>query len=249
MDLLQEVLALEGLIWIVCAASVAGVVRGFSGFGTAMIFLPVAGQYLAPFEALTVLLTMDLVGPLPNAPRAIRDGHPGDVARLSVGLFVAYPIGIALLAIANPEFFRYTVSIVSILLLVALVSGFRYHGTVTKPLVYGVGFSGGLLGGISGIPGPPVILFYMASRHPTSVIRANNTLYLIISEVALFVALLTQGYLNPSMLVFGLVLTVPYMLANVIGAAIFRPEAEKTYRYVAYGIIGISAIRGLPIWG
>ena len=140
-------------------------------------------------------------------------------------------------------------SIVAILLLIALLSGFRYRGNVSKPAVYGVGLSGGLLGGVSGIPGPPVILFYMASAHPPAVIRANNTLYLILSDVALFVALITQGLLNPAMLIVGLVLTVPYLLANLVGAAIFRPEAEKTYRYAAYAIIGISAIRGLPIWG
>ena len=111
-ELFSQALATEGLLWLVLAASVAGVVRGFSGFGTAMIFLPVAGQILSPFEALTVLMVMDLIGPLPNAPRAIRDGHPGDVARLGLGLFIAYPIGIALLAIADPNFFRYAVSIV-----------------------------------------------------------------------------------------------------------------------------------------
>ena len=249
MGFIQEALALDGLTWLVVAAIVAGLVRGFSGFGTAMIFLPVAGQFLNPFAALTILMVMDVIGPLPTAPRAIRDGHPGDVARLGVGLFVAYPIGIAILAYVDPNFFRYTVSFVAILLLAALVFGFRYRGQVTKPMVFGVGFSGGLLGGVSGIPGPPVILFYMASAFPAAVIRANNTLYLILSDIALFFALLTQGYLDPSMMIVGLILTVPYLLANVAGAAIFRPEAEKTYRYAAYAIIGISAIRGLPIWG
>lgn len=248
-ELLQLALATEGLLWLVTAALVAGVVRGFAGFGTAMIYLPVAAQFLGPFEALTTMMVMDLVGPLPQAPRALRDGHPGDVARLGTGLFIAYPIGIALLAIASPEFFRYTVSIVAILLLFALVSGFRYRGTVTPPMVYGVGLSGGFLGGVSGIPGPPVILFYMASPHPPAVIRANNTLYLLLSEVALFAALAMQGYLAPEMLVLGAILILPYMLANFVGTAIFSPEAERTYRVAAYVIIAASAIRGLPIWG
>jgi uncharacterized membrane protein YuzA (DUF378 family) len=35
----------------------------------------------------------------------------------------------------------------------------------------------------------------------------------------------------------------------VIGTALFDPARETLYRRVAYIIIGISAVRGLPIWG
>jgi len=68
MDIFAGVIAGEGFWLLVAAAAVAGLVRGFSGFGTAMVYLPVAGQILSPFEALTTLLIMDLVGPLPNIP-------------------------------------------------------------------------------------------------------------------------------------------------------------------------------------
>ena len=68
-------------------------------------------------------------------------------------------------------------------------------------------------------------------------------------RVFLFFALLAWGFLDPKMLIVGAILVFPYMLANVIGAKIFRPEAEKTYRFAAYAIIAVSAIRGLPIWG
>ena len=37
--------AFDGFYWILTAAFVAGVVRGFSGFGSAMVFLPLAGQF------------------------------------------------------------------------------------------------------------------------------------------------------------------------------------------------------------
>jgi hypothetical protein len=36
---LTQALALEGLAWIAISAFVAGIVRGFAGFGTAMIYL------------------------------------------------------------------------------------------------------------------------------------------------------------------------------------------------------------------
>ncbi len=51
MDIFAGVIASEGFWMLVAVATVAGLVRGFSGFGTAMVYLPVAGQILTPFEA------------------------------------------------------------------------------------------------------------------------------------------------------------------------------------------------------
>ncbi len=85
MQALTEAVAIDGFWLLVAAAAVAGLVRGFSGFGTAMVYLPVAGQILTPFQALTTLMVMDLIGPLPNIPNAIRTGHKRDILRLSAG--------------------------------------------------------------------------------------------------------------------------------------------------------------------
>ena len=93
------------LAWLAVAAFTAGLVRGFTGFGTAMIYLPVAGQILSPFGALTTLVLMDLVAPWPNVPRAIRDGQPADVARLGTGLVLAMPLGLLILTRVPPEAF------------------------------------------------------------------------------------------------------------------------------------------------
>ena len=43
-DAIAQALAIPGVAWVFVAALVAGVVRGLSGFGTSMIFLPVAAE-------------------------------------------------------------------------------------------------------------------------------------------------------------------------------------------------------------
>ncbi|WP_428545998.1 TSUP family transporter [Profundibacter sp.] len=173
MQALTEAVAIDGFWLLVTAAAVAGLVRGFSGFGTAMVYLPVAGQILTPFQALTTLMVMDLIGPLPNIPAAIRTGHKRDILRLSASTLVALPLGVLVLGLIAPEVFRYGVSLISLLLLVLLMAGVRYHGTLRPPMVYGTGAVGGFLAGSVGLPGPPVIMLYMASPNPSEVIRAN----------------------------------------------------------------------------
>ncbi|MGR3758259.1 MAG: TSUP family transporter [Tranquillimonas sp.] len=239
---------MPGLAWIVAAACLAGIVRGFSGFGTAMVYLPVAGQWLTPFEALTTLAAMDLVGPLPNVPRALRDGDPPDVLRLAAGLVLALPAGLLTLSLVPAEAFRYAVSLLALGLLAVLAAGLRYHGPMSPRLVLGTGAAGGFLAGTAGMPGPPVILLYMASPLPVSAIRANTLLYLLLADMALLAAMTLGGVLEPGALWLGLVLILPYTLANIVGAALFRPDRARAYRTIAYGIIALSALNGLPLF-
>ena len=248
LDFFAAALATDGIWMLFSGALVAGIVRGFAGFGTAMVYLPVAAQVVGPFEALTTLIIIDLTGPLIHVPRAIRDGHPGDVLRLGLGAALAVPLGVWVLSLVEPEVFRYGVSIVALVLLTLLIAGVRFHGQLTKPMIFGTGALGGFLGGSVGVPGPPVIMLYMASELPVKTIRANNTLYLILADIILLVVLALRGFLAASAVAIGILAILPYTIGNWIGAAMFRPEAEGRYRFAAYVIIAASAIFGLPIW-
>ncbi|SLN55085.1 sulfite exporter TauE/SafE family protein [Roseisalinus antarcticus] len=241
-------MAVELLWWLAPAALLAGLVRGFTGFGTAMVYLPVAGQVLEPFAAITTLLLMDLAGPLPGVPGAWRAARIPDLRRLGIGLVIGLPAGVALLTLASPDVFRFTVSIVSLVLLALLVAGVRYRGQLTPPKIIGTGILSGLLGGVAGIAGPPVILFYMASPLPAAVIRANTLLYLLLTDMALIVVFWGSGNLASPAILTGVLLTLPNALGNAIGGRLFDPERPRLYRMAGYIVIAGSALSGLPIW-
>jgi uncharacterized membrane protein YfcA len=116
-------------------------------------------------------------------------------------------------------------------------------------MVMGTGGAAGFLGGVAGLPGPPVILLYMASPNPVQVVRASIMAYLFFYDIVLMSVLAVQGDLMPVPAVLGLSMALPNLLGNLLGAAIFRPELDRIYRAVAYSIIAISALSGLPIWG
>ena len=236
------------LLFLAAATFVAALVRGFSGFGSGLIYLPLAGQVLSPFQAITTIVIFDLIGPLPIIRRAIRDCETHDLLRLITGLIIALPIGLFTLTLVAPEVFRYTVSFVALFVVGCLVFGFRYRGQLTPALIYGTGGLSGFLQGVAGIPGPPVILLYMASSLPTQVIRANMFLFLLLTDVVLLPALALFGRLDVSSVMLGLLLILPNLAGSLTGSWLFRPAYEQVYRGVAYAIIAASAISGLPIW-
>ena len=237
------------IIYLVIGAILAGLVRGFAGFGTAMVFIPLAGQVLPPIATLTVLFVMDLIGPIPNVPRALRDGQLADVSRLFVGSLIGAPVGVYLLTLMTEDVFRLSGASFSLLLLALLIFGVRYRGTLNKGLIYLTGSIGGLFGGAVGIPGPPVIMLYMASTLPPTVIRANNTLFLLVVDVLFCGIFWLKGLLLTHYILIGVIIAVPYLTFCILGAFLFNPRREKIYRVMAYIIIFISALSALPIWG
>lgn len=236
------------LAWLAGVALFAGLVRGFAGFGTALIYMPLAAMVLGPLAALVSLTTMDLIGPIPGAIRAAPMAERRDVGRLALGLVLGVPLGLALLGQLPVEAFRYLVSGLSLAVVVLLASGFRYRGRLGGGAVFGTGAAGGFLGGLAGLPGPPAILLYMASDRPAQVVRANLLLYLVAVDLTMMAVLALSGRLEGAHLALGLVLAAPYLVGNLLGAVAFRPGRERTYRAVAYALIAAAAIVGLPLW-
>jgi len=246
--MLATALATDGLIWLVAAVFVAGLVRGFAGFGSAMIIMPVASSVLSPVEAVIFLICAELIGPLPNAPAAWRDGTPREVGLLVLGAVLALPIGVWALTSMDATLFGWTVSISVIVLLALTVSGWRLKGALTRRLIVLTGSIGGFMTGFAGIPGPPVIMLYMASSLPVKVIRANFLLYLVALDLLLLPLLWVLGLTNWPIVFLGLLVGIPNLIANTLGARLFDPSAERIFRNVAYLIIAASAIIGLPLW-
>ncbi len=247
-EALTSVFDIDGLLWLFIAVFAAGLVRGFAGFGSGMIIMATASSVLEPVSAVIFMMMAELLGPLPNLRAAWRDGAPRDVGRLMIGATLSVPIGIYCLANMSTEFFGWIVSGCVLTLLICLMSGWRYKGVLTPRLTVATGAVGGFMSGFAGIPGPPVIMLYMSSLLPISVIRANFLLYLLAIDVVMIAIFWGSGLFVWSIAVLGLIAGLPNVMANILGAKLFDPKAEVIFRRVAYLIIAASAIMGLPLW-
>ncbi len=237
-----------GLAILLTAGLLGGIVRGFSGFGTALVFLPMASPILGPIGAIIALTIMDVFGPLPNLRRAWADVNQGDLARLLLACGAALPFGLWLLTRTDPEIFRYAVSCLSFAMLIILIFGLRYNGRVGRPMVYGTGAVAGFLGGVAGLPGPAVILFYMSRPIPVAAIRATILLFLFGFDFLILGYLAGMGQISWASAAIGLLLVLPNLAGNLIGAWIFNPDRASLYRGAAYVIIAAAALFGLPLW-
>lgn len=230
---------------LAAALAVAGLVRGFSGFGTGLIFMPLASTVIDPVMALIIGWMVDTLPTLPIVLPALRTCTWKTIRPMLVGAFVGLPIGVAAIRYADPVPARWAISLLTLAFALVLWSGWRYRRTPSSPLIVSIGLSSGLLGGFAGIPGPPVILFWMSSV-AAAMARANIIVYFAVLTVISGGNYAVQGLFTVDAALRAVALAPIYFLAVFVGNKLFPYAAEQTYRRIAFILIIASAVIGLP---
>lgn len=228
-------------------ALVSGAARGFSGFGSAMIYVPLVAAVYEPRIATATMVLIDLVCAFPLALRAVPDCSR-EVIPISLAAAVAVPVGTWVLLVADPVMLRWIIAGVVIVLLAVLATGWRYHGRPGLPATLGVGFLSGLGSGAVQIAGPPVILYWLGGAGQAAFVRANLMVYFTFIDVIGCVAYFRQGLFTREVVVLSVLLALPFILAMVAGVRWFGIASERAFRRVAYAIIAVSALISLPIF-
>lgn len=229
------------------AALLAGFVGGFSGFGAAMVFMPIASAAVGPRDAAAAFLVLNFVLTIPLVVNAVRICRWRTVLPAVIAAAATVPLGAFILAEADPLVLRWCLSGLVLVLLGLVASGARYRGEPHLAASLGVGSASGVLAGIAQVGGPPVIAFWMSGPYPAAVIRANLLSFFALASFATFAAYAWNGLFHWQVGRLILVFTPTYALGLVLGARVFRRATDRSYRGLAYAIIAAAALLSLPL--
>lgn len=246
-DDLITALATPGLFYIVATITVAGLVRGFTGFGTAMIFVPIAQQFLPMADVIFLMAATGIVSTVALFPAAWKQADKGEVSALALAATLTVPLGLWVMGQVDPLVLRWLACGVIGITMLAVVTGWRWEGRLGWPGRIGIGASAGTVGGMTGLTGPVVIIFYLANARDVTKVRANTIVFLALLDIVIVANLLLAGLAHGPILWIALLLAGPYLVTTLIGKALFDPRHEKIYRIAAYSVIAMAVISGLPI--
>ncbi|UPG72351.1 sulfite exporter TauE/SafE family protein [Roseomonas gilardii subsp. gilardii] len=237
------------LLATLLAAALAGLARGFSGFGSALIFVPLASAVLEPKLAAPLLVLVDNATAFPLVPAAWRGAARREVAWLTAGALVGAPLGAWLLLRLDPVALRWGMCALAVGMLVLLASGWRYHGRPAWPLSLAVGAGSGVFAGLAQMGGPPAVAYWLGGAIPAAKVRANIVLFFATSGVISMIVYLFAGLLTGEALVLAALMAPGYALGLWCGSGMFGRASEVLFRRTCFGLIALAAVIGLPLWG
>ena len=224
-----------------------GIVRGFSGFGSGMIIGPTTAALFTPKIALAMIAVLDTIPTLMIVWPARKQVNWKEVLPVVIGYAIAVPLGVWFLTTSDPVFLRWFISISILVAIAILCSGWRYYGPRGNPVSLSVGALGGFMGAAAALPGPPVLIYWLAGKYAASTVRANMIWYLFITDFMIIIGYLFAHVFTRNNIALGLIGIPGYLLGIWIGQTAFRGASDRLYRNIAFTIILMSAIASLPL--
>jgi uncharacterized membrane protein YfcA len=247
LSLLPPGLSTGSLAFLLGVAFIAALARGFSGFGAALIFVPLASTVVSPQVASPLLLITDAVLALGFIPDAFRKADRREVSVMALGAAIGIPLGTLILVRLDALTIRWGIVVLAGAMLALLMSGWRYRGKPTAPLSLAVGGIAGVFSGAAQTGGPAVVAYWLGSPAPPAIVRANIILYFSISTAIALVSYYFGGVLTLTVLKLCLVVGPVYGLGLFIGARLFGIADEAIFRRICYALIAIAVLVSLPL--
>jgi uncharacterized protein len=246
MGLIPTDVSTTAAIAICAIAFVAGTSRGFSGFGAALIFMPLASSMAAPRLVAALLLVIDIVAAAPLVPNAWRHADRKATAVMVCGALIGVPIGTYFLSRLDPVTTRWIISGFVFALLMLLLSGWRYRGKDYPAISAGIGAVSGFCSGLAQTGGPPIVGYWLGRPIATVIARANILLFFAASDFFSAVSYSLTGLITADAMKFSFLVGPVYGIGVWFGASLFGRASETLFRAICYGLIAAAVILGLP---
>lgn len=251
-DTLQNQLQLSGstLLLAFLVVILAGMVRGFSGFGLSALVMAGIALFIPPIALIPVCYLLETAASLVMVRGGIRDANRRIVFGLVVGSAVGMPMGLSATH-ALPPALSSTIALTLILLL-AMAQLFKISPAAlgAKHGVYIAGLCAGIVTGLASLGGMIVALYALSLQNiATREIRGSVVLYLFIGIPINAFWLLSSGTLDMLALKRGLMFAPLVVLGVLMGTWLFRPSLERFYKTFCLSLLISLALFGLARLG
>jgi uncharacterized protein len=220
-----------------------GFTRGVSGFGAALVMVPLLSLQMATQQAVTLMVLTTFSTNLPLLISAHRSADRKALRALAGAGIVALPLGTWLLLQLASETLRVLAGAVVLSATAALL---LFDRPRTEPLGLFArllaGAASGLLNGAVGMGGPPVVLYFLAAGASAETSRASFIVYFSALQSAQLAMLASSGLIALDALAGAAVLAPAMLLGSYLGALAFRAGGHRYFRAVSLTLLALTGL-------
>ena len=134
---------------------VAGFMRGFVGFGSALIIVMILSTILGPLFAVPVATLTGIPTAVQLLPAAYRHSEKAFVLPFGISAIIMAPFGTWILVNAALGPMRIAISLFVLLTVICLYRGWRFRYPIARAVLVGFAGVSGLVQGAVGVGGSP----------------------------------------------------------------------------------------------
>jgi uncharacterized membrane protein YfcA len=243
---MMDWLTLSGAI---LAVIVASFVRGLTGFGFAIVAMPLLALVYPPVIAVPVATLLQIPSGLPTVLRDWNDTNFRAGMIAWIGGAPALLPGILLLGVLPADVMRLIVGGAVVFSAVALALGRKLDRDPKPYELVGAGALSGLMQGAVAMSGPPIILLVLSSSWSAARCRATLSFIFLLLGTASLVFGAIHGIVNKESVLIAAITVPGLLLGQAIGAHLFVRVDGKRYRSISTACVAVAGflvvVRGL----
>ena len=225
-------------------ALAGGFVSGLAGFGTALMALGIWLYVLPPTLAVPLVLVCSVIAQLSTLPSIWKTIDFRLIWPFIIGGLAGVPIGILLIAQADPSVFKLTIGIFLLVFPVAL-----FLQKKPMSITFGgkwadgaIGFAGGILGGLAGLSGPLPILWASVRGWGK---QQRRGVFQTFNFTILFTALCVQiasGLVKPDIIWLAACAFPGTLLGAWLGSRVYHALSDRNFSDVVLVLLFLSGV-------
>jgi len=241
---LQE-LTLALWAFVIAATLLGGFVKGVVGFAMPMIIISLLGSVLPPEQALAALIVPTVATNLWQALRGGLAAAAGSALlhwRFIATVMVCIALSAQLVTLLPARVMYLVLGLPVVGFALAQLAGWSLRIAARHRLgaELGIGAFAGAIGGISGVWGPPTVIYLTALNTPRiEHMRVQGVVYAM-GAVTLALAHLKSGVLNAQTLPLSLALVVPSIIGIALGFAVQDRLDQRRFRRITLLVLVVT---------
>ena len=242
-------LSITTLVLASLCTLIAAVVRGFTGFGLAVVGVPLLTVFFAPARIVPSIMILAVLAGLQLMPRIWRSIDWRLLTPALIGAALATPLGTMALAVLSDDVMRLLIGLAVLIAAAALFLGFRFTARPGLAVSGGLGIVAGLTSGAAAMSAPAVIFLFLTSPIPVEAGRACLITFFLISALVSAISASVGGLMTEDAMILGAALLPAMLLGNFLGDRLFAKSSDQIYRQSVTSLLAalglLAVLRGV----
>jgi uncharacterized protein len=225
-------------------ALIAGIIRGFTGFGGPAFILAILTLFYPPASIVSKVLIADFLSNIYLFHSSFKKVDWRSTALLSIPSILFIPLGQWLLIEMDPALMKQVISVIIISICILLLFGFRYRAMPGFYSLIAVGILAGIIFGGTYIA-LITVCFVLLGPYEKSAGRNLIISWAFFTVIGFAIISITMGTVNMIDFKTAFPGAVSYLFGTWLGSRFFNKASEKLFRRSAIGCLLAIALMNL----
>jgi len=235
-DFIDLIFNFENLI-ILAIVFAGGIVRGYTGFGSGLVMVPLFSLLWSPVDAVATTVALGQFAALQLAFSSGKHTNWREVSPMIVALVCITPLGTMLLVSLDVDLIKKIIAGLVLFVTAISLRGWQYRGPRGKLPSFIAGAIASFINGVAAVGGPAIVLYLISLPDRPMIQRANIASVASLMGFAVLVFTLLSGEVSYDVLRHTVIFALPYIVSVWCGIGLFKILPGSAFRLIVLWVL------------